>query len=78
MAYRPTKLGMLIALGQHVAAANQLRAAYRRARGRTSEVVQILGVDRCTVRRWIHRLGIRKEIDKIQSMHSLQSNASGA
>lgn len=70
MAYRQTRLGLLIALGQHQTAKRVIREALRNADGSVNGAAEILGVDRSTLRRWIHKLRLRRDVNQMKSVRS--------
>jgi transcriptional regulator of acetoin/glycerol metabolism len=66
MAYRTSKLGLLVRL-QPSLAADEILAAYRRHGGQAKRAAEHLGVDRSTLNRWIGALELRPRIEQIRA-----------
>lgn len=67
------KMGLLIQLDAGLARAQLLRA-FERHDGKPTKVAEALKVSHSTVKRWIAKLKLRRDIDRIRERNGLQSS----
>lgn len=66
MPFKPHIVGRLIDNGEHEKAKRVVREAYVAQEGNTTHSARVLGVHRSTLLRWVAKLGMDEEIEKIR------------